>query len=173
MVTMARGQASGNAAQGDQKETKGEKMRGYWNSLYQKPKTKINTQTPATTKNQPQNSTPTPQVVSYLPEAPADIIPEFTAIFKIITSTAAAWPPSATVATVMPAITSSVAKTTSTINNTDSSCVSKHLRQRNVAASLYDPLMHAAHCVEKKKEIGKYLHAQPCQKMFDPGKNRQ
>ena len=88
-------------------------------------------------------------------------------------STAAAWPPSATVATVIPAITSNVAKTTKIINRIDNSCLSKHLRQRNVAASLYDPLMHAAHCVEKKKEIGKYLHTQPCQKMFDPGENRQ
>ena len=98
---------------------------------------------------------------SHVPEAPADIIPEFTAIFKIMTSTAAAWPPSATVARVIPAITSKVAKITNTINRIDNSCVSKHLRQRNVADSLYDPLTHAAHCKMKQRKKKCQKHDTP------------
>ena len=49
-------------------------------------------------------------------EAPAEIMPELTAIFKMTTSTADASPPAVTVATVNPAITAKVATTTNNMN---------------------------------------------------------
>ena len=69
-------------------------------------------------------------------DAPAEIIPAFMAIFNIITSTAAALPPSATVAKVKPIITASIPKKTTTIIITDSSYLSLHPIHTREAASL-------------------------------------
>ena len=76
-------------------------------------------------------------------EAPAEMMLELTAIFNITTLAESAFPWSATVATVMPAITSRVPNMTKTMNKMDNSKASKHFRQRNVAASLYDPRLQA------------------------------
>jgi hypothetical protein len=78
-------------------------------------------------------------------EAPAEMMPELSAIFKMTTSTAAASPPSATVAAVMPEMTANVPNTTKNMNHIESLALSKHSKHLNEAASLYDPRAHAAH----------------------------
>jgi hypothetical protein len=78
-------------------------------------------------------------------EAPALMIPELSAIFKMTTSTADASPPSETVAAVIPAMTANVPNTTKNMNHIESLLLSKHSKHLNDAASLYDPRAHAAH----------------------------
>jgi hypothetical protein len=79
------------------------------------------------------------------PDAPAEIIPELTAIFKMTTPPALASPPSWTVAKVNPTMTANVANTTNNKNHTDSLSLSKQAKHWNEAASLYDPRAQAAH----------------------------
>jgi hypothetical protein len=69
-------------------------------------------------------------------EAPALMIPELRAIFKITTSTADASPPSLTVTAVIPAMTANVPKTTNNMNHIESVSLSKHCKHLKDAASL-------------------------------------
>jgi hypothetical protein len=57
-------------------------------------------------------------------EAPAEMIAELNAIFKMTTSTADASPPSETVAAVIPAMTAKVAMITNTMKRMDNDSAS-------------------------------------------------
>ena len=69
-------------------------------------------------------------------EAPAEMIPEFMAIFNMTTSTELASPPAATVAYVNMTIINRVAKMTNIMNNTELLYSFSQATQRNDAACL-------------------------------------